>query len=306
MSRRTINNAGFTLVELLVVVAIIGILIALLLPAIQAARESGRRTQCLNNLKQWGLALNEYQETHNGVFPVGNTSIKPGAIFGSYECGFWGFQARLLPYIECNNIFKLCEPGFNDKNSDGCFGYVSTLSAVDDFAKMIPPTDKCPDDPLVGVLDTLNDNNSGNGEYACGSYLGVMGTSGSANDGILFHTWYTGAINVQKVTDGLAHTLIMGERGCSIMDYGWPYCGYGNEATGTGEGDNVLSTEHGLSPGTDQGADDFHFWSYHQNLCQFICADGSGHPLSYEIDLLTFQALSTCAKGEIVQLPQGW
>ncbi len=169
---------------------------------------------------------------------------------------------------------------------------------------MIPPTDKCPDDPLSGLKDTGTATGDGGGYYACGSYLGVMGTSSTANDGILLHTWYTGAISLTKVTDGLSHTLIMGERGVSIEQFGWPYCGYGTD--GTGEADNLLATGGGLSPGTDQGADDNHFWSYHQNLCQFICADGSGHPLSYDIDLLTFKYLSTRAGGEIFQLPAGW
>ena len=96
-------------------IAIIGMLVAMLLPAVQSARESGRRMTCLNNLRQWGLALNTYQEAHDGVFPVGN--VEPpdyweGPIGTNFASGCWGFQARLLPHLEATNIYKLIEPGF--------------------------------------------------------------------------------------------------------------------------------------------------------------------------------------------------
>ena len=111
MSRRSLHKPGFTLVELLVVIAIIGILIGLLLPAIQAARETGRRMQCLNNLKQWGLALNAYHNDY-GSFPVGNVE-PPNYDKLDWTGGWWGFQAKILPYIEANDIYKLCN--FNYK-----------------------------------------------------------------------------------------------------------------------------------------------------------------------------------------------
>ena len=82
---------GFTLVELLVVIAIIGILVALLLPAIQAAREAARRTQCGNNLKQYGVALHNYHDTYK-VFPTGTSS------WDNYP--YVGWQYRILPFTE--------------------------------------------------------------------------------------------------------------------------------------------------------------------------------------------------------------
>ena len=72
---------------------------------------------------------------------------------------------------------------------------------------------------------------------------------------------------------------------------------------GTGKGDNLLSTQFGLSPGTADGTHDYHFWSYHPNLAQFLWADGSAQPLTYDIDFSVLQALSTRAGGEMVELP---
>ena len=92
--RRRRASHGFTLVELLVVIAIIGILISLLLPAVQSARESARRMQCGNNLKQIGLALTGYHASH-GTFPFGNYS-KHGT----------GWTAYILPYIEQEAMYN--------------------------------------------------------------------------------------------------------------------------------------------------------------------------------------------------------
>ena len=309
MLQRSFPRRGFTLVELLVVIAIMGVLIALLLPAVQSARETGRRMTCLNNLKQWGLALNAYHND-NGSFPVGNVE-PPDFWSGNVTGGWWGFQARLLPYVEATNVYKLCEPGYT--YSGDCFDYMGSLPANNNPAVMILPCDKCPDDKRAGESMLSGSN------WACGNYLGVDGSlpwvrpppgaplpSPMPTDGILVHSKYNIPVRLAQVTDGAAHTLAMGERGISDEDYGWPYCGAGNLADSNGDGDNLLSTQQGLSVGLPDGYSDYHFWSYHPNLCQFICVDGSGHVLSYDIDLLTFQALSTRAGGEIIQLPPGW
>jgi prepilin-type N-terminal cleavage/methylation domain-containing protein len=100
--RRPLHKKGFTLVELLVVIAIIGILVGLLLPAVQAAREAGRRTQCLNNLKQLGLALHNYMDTQRSLPPA--CLLRTDALSDSYSV-----HARLLPFIERENLQDLID-----------------------------------------------------------------------------------------------------------------------------------------------------------------------------------------------------
>ncbi len=98
---RTLRPA-FTLVELLVVVAIIGILVALLLPAVQSARESARRTQCINNLKQLGLALHNFESSQGGLPPLGDYQQAGNSVY-------WSVQTRLLPYIEQASLQDLID-----------------------------------------------------------------------------------------------------------------------------------------------------------------------------------------------------
>jgi prepilin-type N-terminal cleavage/methylation domain-containing protein len=117
MSQRSKVRRGFTLIELLVVIAIIAVLIALLLPAVQQAREAARRTQCRNNLKQLGLALHNYLDTHQ-VLPPGNITDGPfaanGCFIGPSPSRFGGapWSVQILPYIEQANLYN--QLNFND------------------------------------------------------------------------------------------------------------------------------------------------------------------------------------------------
>jgi prepilin-type N-terminal cleavage/methylation domain-containing protein/prepilin-type processing-associated H-X9-DG protein len=115
MNKRFRPRAGFTLIELLVVIAIIAILVALLLPAVQAAREAARRTQCLNNLKQIGLAFSNYADT-NLCFPPSYMQGSGRATGCSYGVKYpdegwnglpgWGWGAMILPFVEQENLYK--------------------------------------------------------------------------------------------------------------------------------------------------------------------------------------------------------
>src|SRR5437899_3867670 len=112
---RVRRRSGFTLIELLVVIAIIGVLIALLLPAVQKVREAANRTQCLNNLKQMGLALHNYHDTHRS-FPPGilSTLSNPSWKMTPGNCNSeapdlgpgWSFFAFMLPYLEQDTLYR--------------------------------------------------------------------------------------------------------------------------------------------------------------------------------------------------------
>jgi prepilin-type N-terminal cleavage/methylation domain-containing protein len=114
------TRRAFTLVELLVVIAIIGLLVALLLPAIQAAREAARRTQCANNLRQMGVAIQNYERLLRGLPPVALVARRPdGSIWTSYL----GPHARVLPFLEQNSIFS-------SMNIDTFYGDLANKEAV--------------------------------------------------------------------------------------------------------------------------------------------------------------------------------
>src|SRR3954464_12905418 len=125
------KRSAFTLIELLVVIAIIAVLIALLLPAVQAAREAARRASCVNNMRQLGLALHNYEST-SAVFPPGRINTY---LAGNGHC--WGAYSQLLPQFEMQSLFNAMNLSMNPDTA-----YTSTTAVVNMTA-------------AVAVVDTL-------------------------------------------------------------------------------------------------------------------------------------------------------
>ena len=156
---------GFTLIELLVVIAIIAVLIALLLPAVQAAREAARRSQCVNNMKQMGLAIHNYHNIHN-VFPMGVTSGMYDATLVYNAKQNMSLHCLILPFIEQTNVYNAINFnwGCEDSNTVLCYLINSTAhtAQINTFV--------CPSDPNAGRPDFNNTSNTN-------SYYGCVGTS---------------------------------------------------------------------------------------------------------------------------------
>lgn len=209
---------GFTLVELLVVIAIIGILVALLLPAIQAAREAARRSQCSNNLKQLGLGLHNYHDTH-AWFPPG--VLANGLNAGTTPPTNMSWMPMLLPFIEQSALHEQLLPYMVTRASSN---FPSEL-----MNSVIPPL-MCPSDPAAPKTGLIHgdstppggnppDNNDGfSGNYLLchGSQL-VTQNNNPATPGAAFGNdmngmfYYKSRIRMASITDGTANTVMGAE-----------------------------------------------------------------------------------------------
>jgi prepilin-type N-terminal cleavage/methylation domain-containing protein/prepilin-type processing-associated H-X9-DG protein len=192
------SRNGFTLVELLVVIAIIGVLIALLLPAIQSARESARRVQCQNNLKQIGIAAHNYYSARK-TFPVGADSkaSTPGNFWTLYR---WSSLAHLTPFLEETNVANLL-----DFTQPIYYGPATTdiTPASKQGLALVIQLFLCPSDGGQIVTPLFGPTN-----YMACAGSGMGGGTPFATDGIFYANSTTG---IRQITDGTSHTALMGE-----------------------------------------------------------------------------------------------
>jgi len=280
---------AFTLVELLVVITIIGILIALLLPAVQAAREAARALQCKNNMRQLGVAMHGYHEA-KGAFPS-------GLINGTY----WSYLTMMLPYMEQTALYDLADFG-----TVGCWNTNSAFPDKKGVPARVLAVVNCPSDPKAGDICEYSD---ALGFFAGGNYYGMIGSERSATDGVLYRN---SATMIAEIKDGTSNTIACCERGAvTDLACGWWACGAGASVTEpdgtkvfTGDSDFLLSAENGHTMGdAENTVHRFHPWSYHPGGSHFLMADASVHFFAYSINHQLFVDLTTRRGGEVVVLP---
>jgi len=193
------TNRGFTLIELLVVIAIIGVLVGLLLPAVQQAREAARRTTCVNNMKQLGIACHNYKDV-NKVLPPGWQ--KPTDLTNFSEGNYWGWGTFILPFMEETSLFDqidfTAEYSVNSGPNDGISANILTGYL-------------CPSD-ASGPMGSQFVN------HAKSNYIGSYGNktmddpddwSSTANRGVFTEN---SALKFRHITDGTSKTILLGER----------------------------------------------------------------------------------------------
>ncbi len=194
-------SRGFTLIELLVVIAIIAVLIALLLPAVQAAREAARRAQCVNNLKQIGLAMHNYHSTYD-TFPMGvsatnNTWNSANGCSAQVTWNGWSVHALMLPYLEATPVFNAINFAFDPLvcNSQN-FQNTAFLTLIPGFL--------CPSDPYSGRRSGFINNYCA----SIGTSIGVVQNYPSQSTGVFS---YQTSYSLRDITDGSSNTVAFGE-----------------------------------------------------------------------------------------------
>jgi len=186
--RRSSRRRGFTLIELLVVIAIIGVLVALLLPAVQMAREAARRSQCSNNLKQYGLAIHNY---HDAIGSIPSASLN-----------VWGPMTFMLPYLELGTLYNAINFSYCGGNCVRTVGAINGTAHTTQVSIFLCPSDV---DRLTNVQSHSNYSGNagadGNSNFKSGQYNGPFhGFLNSSADPIK-------PINFGSIVDGLSNTV---------------------------------------------------------------------------------------------------
>jgi prepilin-type processing-associated H-X9-DG protein len=284
---------------------LIGVLIALLMPAVQRARETASRASCLANLSQIGIALTHYHDSQGSFPPDALTVDIPQQASVPDGKADLSWQVLLLPFIEQDAVLKSTMDAYQNDLIDYHNPPHTALTAL-------IPMYACPSDPRLH--DPVTDANGITSTLT--SYIGVAG--GSVRDGVFGAK--TGC-RLVEIVDGTSNTLLAGERPPpNTYQAGWWYMvrdenlTYGGVVPGPNQSMNTAYLNNGFvapwncygpfsyGPGTlDNACDRMHFWSLHSGGANFLFADGSVRFLSYAAEPIMV-ALGTKSGHEVVPL----
>jgi prepilin-type N-terminal cleavage/methylation domain-containing protein/prepilin-type processing-associated H-X9-DG protein len=283
---------GFTLIELLVVIAIIAVLIALLLPAVQAAREAARRSQCVNNLMQLGIAIQNYEAAHESLPP--GVVNETGPIQSLPKGYHFSWLAQILPFVERKNIF-------NHLNFDESVYSGANLSARHVTIGLF----MCPSDSGVATWGT--GVASGNSYAAC--HNDTEAPIAANNTGAFF---LNSQVRYEDISDGSSQTIFAGEKLLNSTDLGWTS---GTRATLRNTGSRPNSAggagtmlvpdddDPAAQPAVGQGGTALlvgGFSSKHPGGANFAFGDGSVRFIKTSIGSKVFRCLGNRADGEML------
>lgn len=292
------DRRGVTVIELLVAMAVIGILVAIFVPAVQQTRSAARRIECANKLRQLGIALHDF-ESFQEQPPSGKTSYRREP-----ERGEMSWLSALLPHVEQTALWDQSTAAY----AISPYPYANPPHAP--LGKVVSAF-MCPEDSRVSQPQSAS---SLGGAYAgLTSYIGISGINYRDQDGVFV---YGLPVRLADITDGTSNTFAIGERPpSSDFNFGWWYTGAGQN--GTGNADMLMGVEERIT-GTSRFAgrgcpkvsrfehgsvndfcDTLHFWSLHPGGgAHFTLADGSVRFMSYSTSRSVIRALATKSGGE--------
>ena len=296
--RRPLSPRGFTLVELLVVIAIIGVLIALLLPAVQAARESARRSQCNNNLKQIGLALQTHHDAQRKLPPA----FEYTGSADNTRCT-WGWAVYSMPYMEEGSLYNVLDP--TKRRLHTVFIAPVTPPSADQVAlQTVIQTLRCPSD-TTRELNNLEPFGPDHYDLATSNYKVVAGTAlvDRGRDGLGMF-WGNSWLSMAECLDGTSKCFAAGEASEVQEAANWAGAGRTNDANigiprASGRSNFVLNFNYGsTSVNRAKG-----FGSRHPGGANFLMLDGSVHYFSENTQSAVMVGLGNRRDGAVVAWP---